>query len=78
MSSPSNEPANINEFVLNSRKGIQRDSVRVQTRVRITAGVLSGEIPKYDRKRAPEYILSDEQSPLKPNLQASGRHYFKW
>lgn len=80
MSSPWNELAYTNEFVGDLHGRLEPVPVRVKTMVRITTDDLSSEMQKYDRANgAPEYISGHGGAlPIKPTLQAMGRHYIKW
>jgi hypothetical protein len=80
MSSPWNQLAYTNEFVGDLHGGLEPVPVRVKTMVRVTTDDLSSEIQKYDRANgAPQYIFGCGGAlPIKPTLQAMGRHYIKW
>ncbi len=80
MSTPRNQLAYTNEFVGDLHGSIEPVPVRVKTMVRVTSDDLSSEIQMYDRgNQAPQYIFGCGGAlPLKPALQATGRHYIKW
>jgi hypothetical protein len=80
MSSQWNEFAYANEFVGNLRAKSVTVPVRVDTRVRVTTEEPSSEAQKQDRtNKLPVYSFGcGGDLPVQPDLQAMGRHYFKW
>jgi hypothetical protein len=81
MSSPSNEFTYGKELVGNLRDGAESFPVRVHTRLRVTAELTAREVQEHRGRThcVPVYIFGHGgELPVRPAVQALGRHYFKW
>jgi hypothetical protein len=69
------------ELVGNLRDGSQSAAARVHTRLRVTTELTSREVQEHKGRAhcVPTYIFGhDGELRGRPDLQALGRHYFKW
>jgi hypothetical protein len=81
MSSPSNEFVYGKELVGNLRDGSQLVPARVHTRLCVTTKLTTREVQDHKGRThcVPTYIVGHGgELPARPDLQALGRHYFKW
>ncbi len=81
MSSPSNEFVYGKELVGNLCDGFQSVPARIHTRLRVTTGLTTREVQEHKGRAhcVPTYIFGHGgELPVRPDLQALGRHYFKW
>jgi hypothetical protein len=81
MSSPSNEFTYGKEHVGNLRDGSHSVPARIHTRLRVTTQLTAREVHEHEGRAhcLPTYIFGHgAELPLRPTLQAMGRHYFKW